>query len=144
MATPGQLEVRPGLDQGDRGVHVRDVDDAEPADDLLGLVERPVDHDRAVVAVLDGGRGLDAEQLGPGVGELVAVLLEPLVDLLVDRLAELRVDRGVEVGTAGEHEHVLHGGSLRRPRARIGPGQVFTTYGAGGAPESTGCDENIS
>ena len=41
---------------------------------------------------LTRGRGLDTEQLGAGVGDLVAVLLEPLVDLLVDRLADLRVD----------------------------------------------------
>ena len=37
------------------------VDDAEPADDLLGLVERSVDDDGAVDAVLDRGRGLDTE-----------------------------------------------------------------------------------
>ncbi len=42
----GELQRRPGPGHRQRRVEVRDVDDGEAADDLLGLGERPVDDDR--------------------------------------------------------------------------------------------------
>ena len=87
----------------------------EAADDLLGLVERAVDDDGAVRAVLHAGRGLDTEQLGAAVGDDGGVLLEPLVDLAC-RSAFMTSGStlGVEVGAGGEHQDVLHGSGLSR------------------------------